>query len=112
MTAFKAQSLAARSQVTNARYGLQTAVEGFRQEQTRLRESLPLPSEALDSLRLLADARIVLIKAVTAANRTQFALFVTMGTPPPLDMPPIGQGQAGQPIQPRAATSPAAINPS
>ena len=111
VTAFKAQSLAARSQVTNAKFGLQTAEDGFRQDQTRLRESLSLPIEALDTLRLLADARITLIKAVTQANRTQFALFVALGSPPPLETPPIGQGQAGQSIQPRAATPPASVNP-
>ena len=81
----RAQSLALRSQVTNARFGLRTAEDGYRQDQIRLRETLALPIEALDSLRLLSDARVALIQAITRANRTQFALFVSLGAPPPLD---------------------------
>ena len=86
----RAESLALRSQVANARLGLRTAEDGYRQDQTRLRESLALPIEALDSLRLLSDARVALIEAITRANRTQFALFVSLGAPPPLDSPLAG----------------------
>ena len=86
----RAKALALRSQVTIARYGLKTAEDGFRQDKIRLRESLSLPIEALDSLRLLSDARVALIEAITRANRTQFALFVSLGAPPPLDAPPTG----------------------
>jgi outer membrane protein TolC len=100
----KAQSLALRSQVTNARFGLQSAEEGYLLDQTRLRESLARPIEALDSLRLLSDARVSLIEAVTRANRAQFALFVSLGAPPPLDTPPIGPG-------PATAASPPALPP-
>ena len=85
----RAESLALRLQVTNARFGLRTAEDGYRQDQTRLRESLSLPIEALDSLRLLADAKVALIRAITRANRTQFALFVSLGAPPPLESPPL-----------------------
>ncbi len=111
VTAFQAQSLAARSQVANARAGLRTAEDGYRQDQTRLRESLSLPIEALDSLRLLADARLQLIRAVTRANRTQFALFVALGTPPPLETPPVGPGQPGQPTPPVSASGVATGSP-
>ena len=90
VTATRAESMALRSQVTNARFGLRTAEDGYRQDQTRLRESLSLPIEALDSLRLLSDARVALVQAITRANRTQFALFVSLGAPPPLDSPPVG----------------------
>jgi outer membrane protein TolC len=86
----RAESLALRFQVTNARFGLRSAEDGYRQDQTRLRETLALPIEALDSLRLLSDARVALIQAITRANRTQFALFVSLGAPPPLDTPPVG----------------------
>jgi outer membrane protein TolC len=81
----RAKALALRSQVAVARYGLKTAEDGFRQDKIRLRESLSLPIEALDSLRLLSDARVALIEAITRANRTQFALFVSLGAPPPLN---------------------------
>ena len=94
----RAESLALRSQVTNARFGLRTAEDGYRQDQTRLRESLALPIEALDSLRLLSDARVALIEAITRANRTQFALFVSLGAPPPLDTPPVGSSLPAPPM--------------
>ena len=86
----KAQSLALRLQVTNAKFGLRTAEEGYRLDQARLRDSLALPIEALDSLRLLSDAQVSLIEAITRANRNQFALFVSLGAPPPLDTLPVG----------------------
>jgi outer membrane protein TolC len=87
VSASRAESLALRSQVRVARAGLQTAEDGYRQDQARLRESLSLPIEALDSLRLLSDAKVTLIEAITRANRTQFALFVSLGAPPPLEHP-------------------------
>ncbi len=81
----RAESLALRQQVVNAQYGLRSAEDGYRQDQARLRESLSLPIEALDSLRLLSDARVSLVEAITRANRAQFALFVSLGAPPPLE---------------------------
>jgi outer membrane protein TolC len=86
VSAARAESLALRSQVTNAQFGLRSADQGYQLDQIRLRESLARPIEALDSLRLLSDARVVLIEAITRANRTQFALFVSLGAPPPLDV--------------------------
>ncbi len=88
VSAAKAESLALRLQVANARSGLQTAEQGYRLDQTRLRESLARPIEALDSLRLLGDARVALIQAITRVNRSQFALFVSLGAPPPLEAMP------------------------
>ncbi len=100
----KAESLALRSRVTNARFGLQSAEQGYLLDQARLRESLARPIEALDSLRLLSDARVSLIEAVTRANQAQFALFVSLGAPPPLDTPPIGPATS-------AAAAPPALPP-
>ena len=84
VAAARARSLALRAEVANARVGLRTSEDGYRQDQARLRESLSRPIEALDSLRLLSDARIALIRAITRANQSQFALFVALGSPPPL----------------------------
>ena len=100
VTSARAESLALRSQVINARFGLRTAEEGFKQDQIRLRETLALPIEALDSLRLLSDARVALIEAITRANRAQFALFVSLGAPPPLDTPPAGSSLPALPSLP------------
>ena len=100
----RARSLALRSEVTNAKFGLMTAEDGYKQDQLRLRESLSLPIEALDSLRLLSDAKISLIEAITRANRVQFALFVSLGAPPPLDTPPVGPTAPALPPLPAAVT--------
>ncbi len=81
----RAESLALRTAIAVARRGVATAEQGFASDQARLRASLALPIEALDSLRLLADARVVLIEAITRANRNQMALFVALGSPPPLE---------------------------
>ena len=91
----RAETLALRSQVANARYALKTSEDGYRQDQARLRESLSLPIEALDSLRLLSDARIGLVEAITRSNRAQFALFVSLGAPPPLEPPPTAPPSGG-----------------
>ncbi len=97
----RAESLALRNAVLVAQRGVATAEQGFASDQTRLRATLALPIEALDSLRLLADARVLLVEAITRANRTQMALFVALGTPPPLEQLP------GAPAAPVAATPPA-----
>ncbi len=91
----RAESLALRSRVVVARRGLQSAQEGYRDDQARLRETLGKPIEALDSLRLLAGARVNLIRAITQANRSQFALFVSLGAPPPLAPAPISPPPPG-----------------
>lgn len=84
VTSARADALAARTRVDIARIAVRTSEDGYRQDQIRLRESLGKPIESLDSLRLLVDARIGLIRAITAANRAQLALFVSLGAPPPL----------------------------
>ena len=80
----RAESLALRRQTEVVRAELASAEDGFREDSIRLRETIAIPLEALDSLKLLAEARIKLIEAITKANQAQFALFVAMGSPPPL----------------------------
>ena len=77
-------ALALRNRLEVARIRLASAEDGYRQDRARLRETLARPIEALDSLRLLADARIARIEATTRHNQNQFALFVALGAPPPL----------------------------
>ncbi|WP_435018178.1 TolC family protein [Tundrisphaera sp. TA3] len=95
----RAESLAARSRVEVARIGLRTAEDGYRQDRDRLRETVGRPIEALDSLRLLADARVALVRAIIATDRAQFALFVSLGAPPPLDVPLDGHAPGLPPTQ-------------
>lgn len=84
VTTARAQALALGGRVDVARARLQSAEDGYRQDRARLRETLARPIEALDSLRLLAEARIALVEAITRANQNQFTLFVALGAPPPL----------------------------
>ncbi len=84
VTSTRSLALSLRNRVDNARMQLKTAEDGYSQDQARLRETLAKPIEALDSLRLLADSRVALIEAITEANQNQFALFVSLGSPPPL----------------------------
>jgi len=85
VTSARALALTQRNQVEVARAELATAEEGFRGDFARLRETIGLPIEALDSLKLLAQARLNLIEAIIRTNRAQFALFVALGSPPPID---------------------------
>jgi len=85
VTSARALALTERQRVEVARAELASAEEGFREDFTRLRETVGLPIEALDSLKLLAQARLNLIEAITRTNRAQFALFVALGSPPPID---------------------------
>jgi outer membrane protein TolC len=87
----RAESLAQRFRIEVARGAVRTATEGYEQDTARLRETLARPIEVLDNLRLLSDARVALIDAITLANKAQFALFVSLGAPPPLEaMPGVG----------------------
>jgi outer membrane protein TolC len=46
-----------------------------------------LPIELLNSLDLLAAARVNLIRAVVHYDQAQFAMWVSLGSPPPLEPP-------------------------
>ena len=84
VSAALARTKALNNKVIVARFRLLTAEDGFKQDRSRLRETLAKPIEALDSLRLLSEARVALIEAITEYNQNQFELFVALGAPPPL----------------------------
>jgi outer membrane protein TolC len=96
VTSARAEALAQRQMVETARLELTSAEDGYREDRIHLRESLGRPIEVVNSLRLLARARVHLIEAITRANQAQFALFVALGTPPPLG-PAAGAEPAGPP---------------
>ena len=81
----RAEALAQGRQIDVARAELVSAEDGFREDFLQLRETVGLPIEVLDSLKLLVRARLNLIEAITRANQSQFALYVALGSPPPLD---------------------------
>ncbi len=84
VTASRSLALSLRNRVETAQARLGTAEDGYKEDRARLRETLAKPIEALDSLRLLAEARVALIEAITEYNQNQFDLFVALGSPPPL----------------------------
>ncbi len=72
------------NQIEAARIQLAAAESGFNEDFSRARQNLGRPIEVLDNLELLVEARINLILAMTEYNQAQFALFVALGSPPPL----------------------------
>ena len=94
ITSSRAEALVQRQMVDTARAEVASAESGYREDRIHLRESLGRPIETLNSLKLLARARVHLIEAITRANQAQFALFVALGTPPPLgpDAGPVPPG--------------------
>ncbi len=94
----RGEALARGRQVEVARTELASAEDGYREDDAALRESIAThPIEVLDSLKLLAAARLNLIIAITGANQAQFALFVALGSPPPLDASPSAPGTSAAP---------------
>lgn len=87
-----ADAAAARRRVALATDQLLSARDGFRQDLLRIRNTVGRPIEVVDSLKLLNDARVDRIRAVTDYNKAEFRLFVALGSPPPL-----GES-AGQPV--------------
>jgi outer membrane protein TolC len=100
VAAARAEVLARRNTIEVARRELATAEAGYREDLLRTRAGAGRPIEVLDNLRLLAGARVNLIRAVTRYNQAQFRLFVALGSPPPLD--PSSPG----PVAPPPITTP------
>ncbi len=95
VTAAKAEAMAQLKKVEIARAELASSQAGFREDFQRLRETVGLPIEVIDSLKLLAGARVNLVEAITKSNQAQLSLFVSLGTPPPLD--PSSTGPVAEP---------------
>ncbi len=110
----RAQALSQRQQVEITRVELASAEQGYREDMIRQRETVGLPIEVIDSLRLLGQSRLNLIRAITRSNQAQFALFVALGSPPPLDsstpvsglVPPVATPLRSPIVMPRAETIP------
>src|SRR5262249_21428096 len=79
-----ADAQTASNQITVARRELATSHAGFHEDLERSRQNLGRPIEVIDSLNLLADARVNLIRAVVQYDQAQFRLWVALGSPPPL----------------------------
>lgn len=79
----QAEAKAARARVSASRQGLATAEQGYELDLERARNNLVRPIEVLNSVALLADARIGLIRSIADSDRQQYRLFVALGSPPP-----------------------------
>jgi outer membrane protein TolC len=87
VSASLADAQAAKNQIDIARRELESAELGFSQDLERSRQNLGRPIEVLNSLTLLADARVNLIRALVHYDQAQFKLWVSLGSPPPLGTP-------------------------
>jgi outer membrane protein TolC len=89
-----AQARAAQNEIEVARSELAAAETAYKQDLDRTlargaeRPRDVLPIELLNSLDLLAAARVNLIRAVAHYDQAQFATWVALGAPPPLAAPP------------------------
>jgi outer membrane protein TolC len=82
---------------------VETALQGFRLDLTRIRGAQGLPIEVLDSARLLVDARQAFLAAIIGYDQAQFQLFVALGQPPELALPNAGGCPAPEPAAVPAA---------
>jgi outer membrane protein TolC len=80
----RAEGMALHNQIFTAERELHTAAAGFEEDRLRARDNIGRPIEVLNSLNLLAEARVNLIRAITQYNQAQFRLWVALGSPPPL----------------------------
>ncbi len=102
VTASKASVMATRLRVDATRRQLETSEDGFRSDLDRLRNTVGRPIELTNSLELLAQARIDHLRAIIENSQAQLRLFVSLGTPPPLERP------ATDPLPPAPIASPPA----
>jgi len=107
VSAAHAEATAARRQVEVTTRQLASAEAGFREDLERTRNTVGRPIEVVNSLRLLNQARVDRIRAVTDYNKAEIRLFVALGSPPPLGESanaPVGPAPiASPPLPPLAA---------
>jgi outer membrane protein TolC len=70
------------AEIEVAERALEVSRRGFEEDLRRTRALTGLPIEVLDNLRLLGQARMNYLQAITGYNRAQFELYVALGQPP------------------------------
>ncbi len=110
-----ARTHARYAQIGTTEHAVITATDGFNEDVIRLENTVGLPVELLDSLRLLARARLTYLDSIVDYNEAQFELFVALGQPP-ADMlarpvPTAGVVPPGQPIPVPPGTTARAAGP-
>lgn len=71
------------AQIGIAERGIQSGYAGYREDLQRILGGQGLPIELLDNFRLVAEARLRMLDAIVSYDKAQFALFVSLGQPPP-----------------------------
>ncbi len=104
---------AAVADVTSARQRVDVTIRqkasaerGFREDIERIHNTVGRPLEVVNSLQLLNQARVDLIRAITDYNQAEFRLFVALGSPPPLSEPastPLPAAPIASPLLPPLA---------
>ncbi|WP_422925128.1 TolC family protein [Singulisphaera sp. PoT] len=82
-----ARAGAAQGRVVATARQLDTATQGFKEDLDRLKNTVGRPIELTNSLELLSQARQDHLAAILDYNRAQLQLFVSLGSPPPLERP-------------------------
>jgi outer membrane protein TolC len=77
-----ARTQARYAQISINEAAVKTGQDGFREDLIRIRGREGLPIEVLNSLRLLARARMEYLTAIIEYNRAEFELYVALGQPP------------------------------
>jgi outer membrane protein TolC len=93
-----ARSKASELQIQTTRRSLVSSMAGYGEDLTRARGAVGRPIEVFDSLKLLAQARQEFIDAIVAYDKAQLALFVALGTPPPMVKPTNVETPATAPV--------------
>lgn len=97
-----ARTHARYAQIGTTEEAVRTGVIGYREDLTRLENTVGLPIELLDNMRLLARARYEYLNAIVDYNEAQFSLYVALGQPPADSLarpvPTAGVVPAGDPM--------------
>jgi outer membrane protein TolC len=79
-----ADARAGANEISIRQNELTSAEQGFREDLERSFQNLGRPIEVLNSLELLGNSRLNLIRAIVRYDQSQFRLWVALGSPPPL----------------------------
>jgi outer membrane protein TolC len=77
-----ARTRARYAQIDITEKAVRSGQDGFREDLTRIRGGGGLPIEVLNSLRLLAQARMSYLAAIIEYNQAEYELYVALGQPP------------------------------
>jgi outer membrane protein TolC len=77
-----AKTHARYAQIQTAAMAVRSSVQGYQEDLTRILNRVTPAIEVVDSMRLLARARMAYLDSIVDYNRAQFQLYVALGQPP------------------------------